>query len=202
MIVASQLVAMINGRISIMSTNPLPHMSSEEFLKFLDGAEGRYEFHLGEVLPREASTQRHNDIAFNIRSALRGLLPSSSCRVYGIEVTVEVAGGSRYVEPDVVVYCNEADRNAPKIKHPLLVFEVWSEATEDYDRGRKFEYYRTNDSFAEYVMVAQERTYVEHHWKIERGIWQMQSYTHLGAEIRLASIDAVLRLSVIYEGVF
>ena len=45
--------------------------------------------------------------------------------------------------------------------NPVLVIEVLSEFTKDYDRGEKFESYRAISSLMEYVTVSQEKKYVE-----------------------------------------
>jgi Uma2 family endonuclease len=59
----------------------------------------------------------------------------------------------------VIVVCGEPkleDRNFDTLLNPRLIVEVLSPTTEAYDRGKKFEHYRTIDSLAEYVLVAQD----------------------------------------------
>jgi Uma2 family endonuclease len=46
--------------------------------------------------------------------------------------------------------------------NPEVIFEVLSESTEAYDRGDKFDQYRSIPSFNEYVLVSLDKILVEH----------------------------------------
>lgn len=176
-------------------------MSATEFLDFASGAEGSYEFHDGEVFRMEATTQAHFDIGLNIINQLRHQLADGPCLIYGSVIPVEVRNGKTYLEPDVVVSCNSADRNAPKIGSPVVVFEVLSESTEKYDRGRKFEYYRTSNSLREYLLVAQDRISVEHYTALGAGAWTYRAYNSIDESVTLESIGTMLTVTSIYAGV-
>ena len=41
--------------------------------------------------------------------------------------------------------------------NPVVILEVLSLSTQDYNRGRKFEYYRSIPSLGEYITVAQHK---------------------------------------------
>lgn len=45
--------------------------------------------------------------------------------------------------------------------NPTLIVEVLSPPTEAYDRGRKFEHYRSIDSLQQYLLVASERVHAD-----------------------------------------
>lgn len=184
-----------------MATIPLPRMSATEFLDFASGTDGSYEFHDGEVFRMEAITQAHFDIALNVVNKLRYQLAAGPCLVYGGAIPVEVRSGKSYLEPDVVVFCNSADRNASKVTTPLVIFEVLSESTEKYDRGRKFEYYRTSNSLREYLLVAQDRVSVEHYTASGGGAWTYRVYNATDESILLESIGTTLAVAAIYAGV-
>ena len=55
--------------------------------------------------------------------------------------------------------------------NPLLLVEVLSKSTEDYDRGGKFEHYRTLPSLQEYLLVAQERCHLVHYMRQPDNTW-------------------------------
>jgi len=63
------------------------------------------------------------------------------------------------------------------VLNPLLIVEVLSPSTEDYDRGKKFELYRTIPSFREYLVVHQDRRHVEHYSKQDDGSWVLREYS-------------------------
>lgn len=85
----------------------------------------------------------------------------------------------------------------------MLIVEVLSEATESYDRGQKFELYRQIESFREYLVIAQNRIYVEHHRR-DPSIstqWTMRVFTGLEDVIELSAVPAKLRTADIYRKV-
>ena len=47
------------------------------------------------------------------------------------------------------------------MRNPETIFEVLSDSTESYDRGKKFAQYRRLESLREYVIIAQDQVYVE-----------------------------------------
>lgn len=81
-----------------------------------------------------------------------------------------------------------------------LIVEVLSESTENDDRGRKFEFYRQIESFAEYVVVAQDRVYVEHHVRDSKA-WTMRIYEDRATRLRLEAVPASLNLVDVYRKV-
>ncbi len=85
--------------------------------------------------------------------------------------------------------------------NPLLLAEVLSDFTEKYDRGDKFEAYRTLSSLQEYVLIDQYRPHVEQYVKQSEHQWLFTEYSGLEACMPLASIPVELALTDLYEGV-
>jgi Uma2 family endonuclease len=83
--------------------------------------------------------------------------------------------------------------------NPALILEVLSESTKDYDRGGKFEQYRTIDAFVEYLLVAQDRPHVEHYTRQPDGSWLLQETNSLADTIQLKSVPCSLRMTDIYS---
>ena len=63
------------------------------------------------------------------------------------------------------------------ISHPWLVAEVLSDSTAAYDRGRKFEIYRTIDTLTHYLLVEQNRPHAELFTRNEQGLWVLHPLT-------------------------
>jgi len=87
--------------------------------------------------------------------------------------------------------------------NPILIVEILSESTESYNRGEKFELYRQIESFREYLVIAQDRVYVEHHRRDAsiRTQWTMHVFTGLVDVIELSAVPAALRIADIYRKV-
>ncbi len=130
-------------------------MSVEEYLALdRNSTETRYEYIDGHVTIMAGATLDHATISLNMASTLRGLLCGSSCRVFPSDARVRLSA-TCYVLPDITVSCDGRDRGRVDIiQYPHLVVEVLSPSTEDYNRGRKFTYYRECPTIQEYVCYA------------------------------------------------
>ena len=107
-----------------------------------------------------------------------------------------------YTYPDVVVICEPvqfADNQKDTVLNPVVLIEVLSESTRDYDRGRKFQHYRTLPSLRDYLTVAQDEPHIEHWTRQQEDRGLLEEFSNLGQSIRLDSIDCVLLLSEIYH---
>ncbi len=127
-----------------MSAFPQPStLRVEEYLQFdRSSAEVRYEYIDGQMTLLAGGTLNHATISLNVASLLRNFLRGHPCRVFSSDARVQLAE-TRYVYPDVTVSGDRRDRGQTDIiSSPRVVVEVLSPSTEDYDRGRKFSYYR------------------------------------------------------------
>src|SRR5207237_8095180 len=87
------------------------------------------------------------------------------------------------------------------LTNPLLVVEVVSPSTEKYDRGRKFQHYKTLPSFKEYVLIEQLQPWVVASYKIAERTWQDTEANTLDGSVYLQSIDCTIQLQRVYHGV-
>lgn len=185
-----------------MATSVPQHnrITVEEYLEQEEKALDRHEYFNGEVFAMAGGSANHADIAMNIGGELRYRLKGRNCKVRGSDMRIRTAPTGLYTYADVVVSCNNEQIEGNTLINPLVIVEVQSPSTKDYDRGGKFEEYRRIESFKEYLIVAQDRSYVEHHVR-GNNIWTMREHASLSDEIALSSIDAVLPMREIYLGV-
>lgn len=86
--------------------------------------------------------------------------------------------------------------------NPKVVFEVLSPSTAEYDRTTKFQRYRMgNETLTDYILVSQDKCFVEHFRKSANGDWLYQSYAALENDLRIESIECELSLREIYDRV-
>jgi Uma2 family endonuclease len=103
-----------------------------------------------------------------------------------------------------VVVCGTpqwADDQQDTLLNPTLLVEVLSESTKDYDRGGKFEHYRTLDSLTEYLLVAQDKVHVEHFVRRPDHRWILSETNSLSDTITLEAIGCTLDLAEVYDKV-
>jgi len=83
--------------------------------------------------------------------------------------------------------------------NPLLIIEVLSPITQEFDRTTKFEQYKHLPSFKEYLLVHQERPLVSTYFREEEDLWRIRSTRGLDQSCALKSIDIELALADVYE---
>ena len=172
----------------------------------------RHEYLNGELIAMSGASRAHNLITGNIFGELRTLLRGSGCETYANEMRVSSPLTSSYFYPDVVVVCEEPrfeDDVFDTLLNPIILVEVLSPSTEAYDRGEKFAHYRQLASLQEYILVAQDKVFVEHYRRQEKQgtapvtgkDWIFTDFQELEEILSLTSIQCDLPLQEIYERV-
>ncbi len=104
----------------------------------------------------------------------------------------------------MVVTCDEphfADEEKDILLTPTLIIEVLSKSTESYDRGKKFENYRSAPSLKDYILISQEKYHSEHFAHREDNKWIFWETKSPDATIQIPSIECMLSMKDIYEKV-
>jgi Uma2 family endonuclease len=187
-----------------MSLQPKTYFTPEEYLELERKAEYKSEYFNGEIFAMGGASPRHVLIVTNVVSELRSELKNRPCTVYSTDLRVRVSPTGLYTYPDVVVVCGNlqfSDSQRDTLVNPTLIIKVLSKSTKDYDRGGKFEQYRSIDSFKEYVLIAQDKHHVEHYVLQADRTWVFSETNRIDDAIELISIDCKLALSEIYDKV-
>jgi Uma2 family endonuclease len=185
-----------------MSRQVKTYTSPEEYLAFERKAENKNEYVNGEIFAMTGASRKHNLIVANIAGELREQLKGKPCELYPGEMRVKAPASRSYVYPDVVVVCDEPkfeDDQLDTLLNPTLIVEVLSKSTESYNRLAKSAYYRTIESLAEYLLVAQEECRVEQYVKQPDGRWLLADVRSRESLIVLEAIGCSLSLQDIYE---
>jgi Uma2 family endonuclease len=93
------------------------------------------------------------------------------------------------------------DEQRDTVTNPKVIAEVLSESTEKYDRGAKFERYRSVPSLSEYLLVSQDRVHVELYTRQADGGWFLREWNDPAAEIDLVSLHCRLNIGEVYAKV-
>lgn len=176
----------------------IPRISFEEFLRLERLNTSKHEWLDGIVYMMAGGTFEHGRLVDNILVALRQRLAGRACVPYSGNFLVRTPGGLA-AYPDVMVFCGgivgdaaDPDRAAT---NPTLLVEVLSDSTEKYDRGEKFENYKTIPSFVEYVLVNQNDRKVEVFSR--RNDWAPR-VAGAGESVSLDSVGLVMPVDEIY----
>ena len=187
-----------------MSTLTVTHVTPEEYLAAERLSETRGEYLDGDVHPMTGGTANHIRIVSNITTELNTQLRGRQCDVFPVDMKVRLPDLQKFFYPDVTVVCGELqyhDERRDIILNPLLVVEVLSKSTEAFDRGAKFQAYRTIESLKEYLLVEQNTPLVEQYVRQEDGKWALSTAAGLGSTLTLPSIGCTLNLGAVYDKV-
>ncbi len=185
-----------------MATVPASYVSPEEYLERERKAETRSEYIRGEIFAMAGASVRHGRIVRNLVTQLDTALGSGPCEVFSTDLRLAVTEASMYTYPDVMVICGDsASADDDMVSHAVLIVEVLSPSTKNYDRGQKFQYYRMLSSLKEYVTVAQDELHAERYVRGNAGEWILTEYCTPEDALELQSINVTLRLSGVYRRV-
>jgi Uma2 family endonuclease len=175
-----------------------------EYLELEEKAEFRSEYRDGEIVPMAGGTTNHNEISLNVATNLRFSLKGQNYRVYMSDVRLWIPPNRQYTYPDVMLIQGEPtylENTTSTVTNPRLVVEVLSKSTGNYDRGDKFDYYRSIPTLQEYILIDQSRYHVIQYVKANEEQWLMTNYNQAEGIVKLGSIDLALSLNDIYDRV-
>ena len=185
-----------------MSQQIQPYISPQEYLRLERQSEYKSEYVNGQIFAMTGASRKHNLITTSISSSLHTQLKGRPCEVYAVNMRVKVRATGLYTYPDVAVACGEPefeDDFIDTLLNPTLLVEVLSPSTERYDRIAKSSYYRTMESLAEHLLVAQDEIRVEQYVKQPGGEWLLFEFLALDSTVQLPSIGCSLQLSEVYD---
>lgn len=87
------------------------------------------------------------------------------------------------------------------VTNPVLIVEVLSESTKEYDRTKRFKAYSTISTFQEYVLIGQTAKSIEQFFKTGNKKWSFRLYDEEDESIEFTSIEAQVSLTDLYNKV-
>jgi Uma2 family endonuclease len=172
-----------------------------EYLALEAKSETKHELVNGEIFAMAGGTIEHGRLAANVIGELGSALRGHPCATFTSDVRVRVLATGLATYPDASVVCGRVevdpeDRNT--VTNPVVIVEVLSDSTEQYDRNDKLAHYRRIPSLRDYLLVSQHERRVEHYRRNEDGSWTLRDLPE-GGEVRLASLGCVLSVDAIYR---
>jgi Uma2 family endonuclease len=142
-----------------------PRMTVDEFLTWAEGNPGRHELFRGEVYAMAPETVGHAERKGAVYLALRTAIQQRSlpCHVMPDGGTVRIDDTTAY-EPDALVYCGrKLPPSAVEIPNPVIIIEVLSPSTRQFDVSIKLAGYFRLASVAHYLIVDPAQPLILHH---------------------------------------
>jgi Uma2 family endonuclease len=182
-----------------------PKMSPFEFLEWERKQEFKHEYVNGEILAMAGASFKHSLIASNIIGLVGTFLRGKQCNILPGDLRVSVKFKNSFFYPDATIVCNEPEFDDEKIKdtlkNPVVIFEILSPSTEDYDMGRKQMHYMQIESLKQYILINSQIVHVRAITKQEKGTWKFTELTSSQDKIFIESINFETTVADLYEGV-
>ena len=191
-------------REEVMESKPQPYYSPEEYLKLEEAAEFRSEYHDGQIIPMTGGTPNHNQIALNLGGAINFATKGQPYRVNVNDLRLWIPSKRVYTYPDVMLVAGKLEffkGRKDTITNAVMVAEVLSKSTANYDRGDKFKLFRTIPTLREYILIDQYEMHVEQFCKTDDNKWILSEYAGADAVLVFSSVLFQVSLGEMYDRV-
>ncbi|HEY7375264.1 MAG TPA: Uma2 family endonuclease [Polyangia bacterium] len=177
------------------------HHSYAEYVALEEESPIRHEYLDGEIYAMAGGTPDHAALAAAVIQKLGTALPPG-CRVFTSDLRVRIAATGLSTYPDATVVCGKTLR-APDdplaVTNPVLIVEITSPSTEEYDRGEKLRHYKSLPSVREVLIVSHREPRLTLIRRTDRGDWTMTS-AGAGESIAVESTGGQVAVNDIYRG--
>ena len=179
----------------------VPRLTAEEYLLLDREATEKSEFFDGKMYAMAGGSFNHSTLAGELLAMLRPQRPNG-CRLLTADMRIFVPLTGLYAYPDGGLVCGlplfQEDQK-DVLLNPVLLIEVLSPSSESYDRGKKFEMYRTIGSLREYLVLHQDRRAIEYYSKQNDGSWVLRDYAGAEATVQVESLGLRIPLGELYS---
>ncbi len=193
--------------LAVLKPTKIPRLYTlAEYLRKEEKSLRKHEYHNGKIVVMPYTRLPHNIIGSNVLVALTMALEKigKDYIVVGSDQLVYLPELNVGLYPDALVVCEKPefyDDGQLLLTNPVLVVEVLSKSTRNYDLKGKFDLYKTLPSFREYVLVEQNKISVETRFRVEPNLWREHRETEIEATLKLESLGISLPMKDIYKKV-
>ncbi len=171
--------------------------STEAYLAFEEKSEVRHEYYFENLIEMAGTTKLHNQIVFFLTLLFRQGLVNQHFDISSEQVKAFIKSENIFFYPDVMVAFPE--ENEFYDPQPVLIAEVLSESTRNFDMVDKFIQYQKLETLQYYLLAEPGKHLVIVHKKIADNDWQTDTYTSLTDVIDLPKLQISIALKDIYQ---
>ena len=170
----------------------------DEYLLLEEGSPTKNELIDGEIYAMAGAKKNHVKITGNILYNLMRHLANSPCDVYSTDMKLKAGRDCYY--PDVFVACEPEDDDLV-LEKAVLVAELLSDSTENFDRGIKLQNYFQIPTLQEYLLVSQKKIKVRIYRRSGKK-WEPEILRDGDDELELTSVGLTIPVRNFYAKVF
>jgi Uma2 family endonuclease len=176
------------------------HYTYAEYLALEEESSIRHEYLDGEIYAMAGGTPDHAALAAAVLAIVRPQLPRG-CRAFTSDLRVRIGSTGLTTYPDAAVVCGGTQRPAEDpvaVTNPVVLVEVTSNSSEEYDRGEKLRHYRSVDTVREILIVShREPRMTLHRRDPERGWIAIEAGA--GESVTLQAIGTIVHVDDVYR---
>lgn len=176
------------------------HYTYGEYLALEEQSPTRHEYLDGEIYAMAGGSPDHAALAASMIRLLGASL-RSGCRVFTSDLRVRIPASGLSTYPDVAVVCGPSLRaadDALAVVNPILLVEVTSPSTEEYDRGEKLRQYQQISGLAEILIVSHQEPRITSFQRAADGRWTVAE-ARWGQTLALTSTGGTLVVDDLYR---
>ena len=178
------------------------YVSIEEYLASEALARTKSEYIDGWIRAMTGATVRHNCVKGNCFLQLGTKLRNKPCRPFDADMKVRIryVGRTHFYYPDLQVVCQSNDPSSVYQDLPVLIIEVLSPSTRNYDLHEKMEAYLTIPSLECYIVLEQHQPLATVLRRTQHGFVR-ETVQGTESTIELPFLGCWLAMKDIYEGI-
>ena len=176
--------------------------SIEEYLQMEEASDEKHEYYQGDIFAMAGAKVPHNIISVNLIKLLGQKLKGKSCEPFNSDQRIYIPQNSLFTYPDISIICGEIvtlNNDDWNIINPVVIIEVLSKATKNYDRGDKFKLYRDIATLKEYILIDSETISIEAFRINDGGHWELEEYKKADNILLIKCIQVSIPVTEIYE---
>ncbi|MBK8564297.1 MAG: Uma2 family endonuclease [Saprospiraceae bacterium] len=203
--VAAKLPLTMEERLELGEELRIP-ASWEEFLDMLEGCEYRIEYDEHEIISIIGyGTQNHEKIIANLIRFIGNLLDNGDFNVFGSNLALHIPGFvRRYYNGDVTVVHSASEEvtlrgNMVAVANPVLIVEVLSDSTRNFDLGTKQRNYRKIPSLQQILTIESTEMHVTSYTRdMATGKWSLQDFSTMESSIPILG-EGSIKMQELYR---
>lgn len=178
----------------------------DTFLDLLE--EGNYpvQYDEGQILSFMGyGTEEHEALVARIIYLLSVLLDNKPYQVYGSNLALQPPGAPKqYFNADCTVVQGQAEQVALRgemkaVTNPVMLVEVLSKSTHNFDLGQKFQQYKTIPSLQQVLYInSRSPSVISYRRQDQKGIWLIEEFTGQEGKVPVLE-ESEIEMKALYE---
>jgi Uma2 family endonuclease len=173
-----------------------------DYVALEESSSTKHEYLAGEIYAMAGGSEEHSALAAEVLRALGNAVGERPCRVHTSDLRIYVEATGMATFPDGSLICGKLEQHPPSPRatalNPMLLVEVTSDSSEEYDTSTKLESYQTIPSLKDYLIVSHRERRLTLHSRAADGTW-LSRVAIRGGRLAVSSLSTELLVDEIYR---